>query len=637
MRMKIYIGLSAFGLFLSLICTLPSLAQSGAPRGSQSPAWPLVFDRVRFLPAPKAEQAMVGGVFSGSNTSATQGFEPLAEIKAVPPAGQWTELKFDNKRPYRWIRYEGPRGSYGRVSKIEFYAGKERLTGPIIAPFMSSKWSPVVTDKPSGGVAGLHADGQYVGIDVGEKAACPKVIIRPGGGEFPQAIAATMQCKLPGAVICYTLDGTPPTRDGGQIYSTPLAIDKTTTLRAASFREGLAPSPDADAVLLLPPIGQRTTLHLGNSLTGNAVGKFALHVRTTGVVDDVRSLLMGGGIARTLWNSAMIGPGDPSDQQRWKNLFTTTHSMGGVITYKLDQVEKAAADWKKLWPSLTAVSDVTFQPRDADIAEEADYTNRWLKLVREKFPEVQPWLYIEWTEMERQRATDKGLVPSSQMQKLYPALTWEESMSAMMLYGEEVQRAMIKAYSAGKRPRIIPAALALGWIHEQIETGKFPGVAKDDFYPLLFSDRVHLNPEGSFLVEAVWYAAMYGQSPVGKLLPLQLQLTPQQTLAIQHLAWNVVQNYPDCGLYAEGTQSIGEPRFAILPNQTAGITRVRLASSSPGAWFRYTLDGTQPTRTRGYIYCGALSVPQGATLKAVAYQSGHADSAVSTAALSRNQ
>lgn len=604
-----------------------------APTASAGPPSPLVFNRVRFLPAPKAEQAMVGGVFSGSNTSAKQGFEVLAEVKDVPPAGQWSELTFANQKPYRWIRYEGPRGSYGKVSKIEFFAGKQRLTGPIIAPFMSSKWLPVVTDKPGGPVSGLDPDGQYVGIDVGEKASCPKPMIRPGGGEFAQAVTVTMQCALPGAMIRYTLDGTPPTRENGQTYSTPISIDKTTTFRAAGFQDGLAPSPDADAVLLLPPIGRRTTLHLGNSLTGNAVGKFALHVRTTGVVDDVKSLLMGGGLARTLWNSAMIGPGDTSDQQRWKNLFTTTNSMGGVATYKVDQVEKAAADWKKLWPSITGVSDVTFQPRDADIAEEADYTIRWLNLVREKFPEVQPWLYIEWTEMERQRATDKGLVPSSQMQKLYPALTWEESMSAMMLYGEGVQLAMTQAYSAGKRPRIIPAALALGWIHQQIEAGQFPGAAAGDFYPLLFNDRVHLNPEGSFLVEATWYAAMYGQSPEGKLLPLHLQLTPQQTLTMQRLAWNVVKNYPDCGLFAEGTERVGEPQFAVVPSESSGITRVRLSSSSPGAWFRYTLDGTQPTRTRGYIYCGAVSVPQGATLKAIAYQSGHADSAAQTATL----
>ncbi len=590
----------------------------------------LVFNRVRFLPAPKGEQAMVGGKFSGSNTSATEGFEVLAEIKTPPEAGEWSELAFPNKTPYRWIRYEGPTGSFGRVSKIEFYAAKEQLIGQIISPFPTGSWRSVLDDKPNHGVSGSGPDGQYVGIDVGEKASCPRAIVGPGGGQFSQAITVTMRCNMPGAVIRYTTDGTLPTPTNGQTYSTPFAIDKTTAITAVASCEGLAPSPGFEAVYMFQPVPHRTTLHLGNSLTGNALGKFALHVSTAGIDHQPKSLLMGGGITRTLWNSAMIGVGDPKDEQRWKNLFTTEKSMGGVVTYPLAQVERAADDWKKLWPAIENVSDVTFQPRDADVAEEADYIVRWLKLIRSKFPDVQPWLYVEWDEMQRQRATDKGLVPSSQMKTLYPALTWEESMSAMMLYGEEVQRTIGQNYSEGKRPRIIPAALALGWIHHQIEQGQFPGVAKTDFYPFLFSDRVHVNPEGSYLVDATWFAALYGQSPEGKLLPLRLQLTSSQANAIQLLAWDVVKNYPDCGLYEEGSAPCGKPQLSPTPRKLDDVTPVSLASSTPGAWFRYTLDGTEPTRTRGYIYCGVISVRPGMTVKAIAYKSGMADSAVAT-------
>lgn len=52
-----------------------------------------------------------------------------------------------------------------------------------------------------------------------------------------------------------------------------------------------------------------------------------------------------------------------------------------------------------------------------------------------------------------------------------------------------------------------------------------------------------------------------------------------------------------------------------------------LSSQTPGAWFRYTLDGTVPTRTRGYVYCGIVNMPVGATLKAIAFKSSMADSA----------
>jgi len=44
--------------------------------------------------------------------------------------------------------------------------------------------------------------------------------------------------------------------------------------------------------------------------------------------------------------------------------------------------------------------------------------------------------------------------------------------------------------------------------------------------------------------------------------------------------------------------------------------------------YRYTLDGTTPTRTRGYVYCGIITARPGMTIKAIAYKSGMADSGV---------
>jgi hypothetical protein len=46
----------------------------------------------------------------------------------------------------------------------------------------------------------------------------------------------------PGAVIRFTLDGSPPSLVTGVLYTGPLPINKTTTLRAASFKPGYQPS-----------------------------------------------------------------------------------------------------------------------------------------------------------------------------------------------------------------------------------------------------------------------------------------------------------------------------------------------------------------------------------------------------------
>lgn len=54
-----------------------------------------------------------------------------------------------------------------------------------------------------------------------------------------------------------------------------------------------------------------------------------------------------------------------------------------------------------------------------------------------------------------------------------------------------------------------------------------------------------------------------------------------------------------------------------------------LNSLTHGAWFRYTLDGTTPTRTCGYVYCGVIGMQPGIHVKAIACRSGMADSIIS--------
>jgi hypothetical protein len=119
-----------------------------------------------------------------------------------------------------------------------------------------------------------------------------------------------------------------------------------------------------------------------------------------------------------------------------------------------------------------------------------------------------------------------------------------------------------------------------------------------------------------------WFSTIYREPTEGKVLPIETTFTPEQTQTVERLAWDVIKNYPDCGLYEEGKEPCGKPDIA---NDGKQIT---LKSSTPGAWFRYTLDGTEPTRTRGYVYCGVISVQPGIHLKAIAYKSGMADSAV---------
>ncbi|HMJ66603.1 MAG TPA: chitobiase/beta-hexosaminidase C-terminal domain-containing protein, partial [Candidatus Binatia bacterium] len=85
-------------------------------------------------------------------------------------------------------------------------------------------------------------------------------------GFYETNFAVTITTETPGATIRYTTNGSAPTATTGFIYTTPLPISGTTTLRAAAFKTGLVAS-DVDThtyifvndVVAQSPSGQRPT------------------------------------------------------------------------------------------------------------------------------------------------------------------------------------------------------------------------------------------------------------------------------------------------------------------------------------------------------------------------------------------
>lgn len=582
------------------------LARASSPAAEViPPADAPVFNHARFFPAPLREKFMVGGKFSGSNISAKEGFKVLAEIRTEPREQEWTDIVFPNNKLYRWLRYEAPPGSHGQVADLEFYAGTRKLDGQrfaTVGDVNGRGWRLAFDGDPKTWVETAEPDGQYAGIDLMDFATArsPKLSPPPVGVQKPLSVQLTG--LTPYATVRYTLDGSMPTVTTGEAFEKPIEIAANTTVIAASFVEGWAPSPPVIGTYLIGETkpGLRT-LHLGNSLT-EITGNFAEYARTAGRPHVYRNFVIPGATTQRLF--------DPGLAQRKR-------------------------DWELATGVLKQIDHLTIQPRDFNIAQEADYARRFFDLIREKSPEVQPWLYAEWVERERQRPSDQGAVPSSEMTRLWPALTWEESMGAMLLYVEEVQHQLVAIDKVGKRARVLPTNLALGWIRNRIERGDFPDTKPGDFYPLLFRDGVNLNQNGAYLVNLTWYAAFYGESPENRMLPLATDLTPAQATAMQQLAWDVIRNYPNCGVFKAGPQPVAPPQFSPSPTPIKDVTPVALSSATPGAWFRYTLDGTSPTRTNGYVYCGVISVRPGMTVKVVAYQSGMADSSIAEATYAR--
>jgi hypothetical protein len=111
---------------------------------------------------------------------------------------------------------------------------------------------------------------------------------------------------------------------------------------------------------------------------------------------------------------------------------------------------------------------------------------------------------------------------------------------------------------------------------------------------------------------------------------------------------NTVASLSSYGVYVDASASGGSGstticNFALaLPNAAtptfspgggtySSAQSVTLSTTTSGANIRYTTDGSTPTETAGILYSGPVTVSSSMTLRAVAYASGFADSAVASA------
>jgi pectate lyase len=78
------------------------------------------------------------------------------------------------------------------------------------------------------------------------------------------------------------------------------------------------------------------------------------------------------------------------------------------------------------------------------------------------------------------------------------------------------------------------------------------------------------------------------------------------------------------------TPPAAAPVFDPAPGAYTSEQQVALTSATPGATFRYTTDGAEPSCTTGQTYGDPITVANSLTLKAVACASGHVDSLVTS-------
>lgn len=120
------------------------------------------------------------------------------------------------------------------------HSGSSAVNQPSPSTFAELTWS-----GEGGGVYGalesqIGADGDPLQTPPASQVAAP--IFSPAGGTYTAAQTVTITSATSGATIRYTTDGSTPTATGGTVYSSPVTIGATTTLRAIAYKSGMTDS-----------------------------------------------------------------------------------------------------------------------------------------------------------------------------------------------------------------------------------------------------------------------------------------------------------------------------------------------------------------------------------------------------------
>jgi hypothetical protein len=154
--------------------------------------------------------------------------------------------------------------------------------------------------------------------------AVAEPVLSPAGGTYLAGQSVVVTCATPGAVIRYTTDGSTPTL-GSPLYSGPIPVAVTTTIRAMAVASAHADSavasatytiaPKADPPSFSPPPGVFTATQ--SVSMASATPGATIHYTTDGSIPTVSSTAYGAPVvvaATTTFRAIAAAPGSsPSD------------------------------------------------------------------------------------------------------------------------------------------------------------------------------------------------------------------------------------------------------------------------------------------------------------------------------------
>ena len=151
--------------------------------------------------------------------------------------------------------------STGMISSITLTFGSGEGSNAIttdVGSFSTNTWTGSASEVTFtiGGTSG-HRRVKAVAVTYtsggGQQETVATPTFSPAGGTYFEAQSVSISCATDGATIRYTLDETDPT-ESSAIYSAPISVSATTTVKAKAFKSGYTASSIATATYTFPSL-----------------------------------------------------------------------------------------------------------------------------------------------------------------------------------------------------------------------------------------------------------------------------------------------------------------------------------------------------------------------------------------------
>ncbi|HOT76108.1 MAG TPA: chitobiase/beta-hexosaminidase C-terminal domain-containing protein, partial [Candidatus Wallbacteria bacterium] len=405
----------------------------------------------------------------------------------------------------------------------------------------------------------------------------------PEGGTYYYDQIVSITCITPDALIKYTLDGSIPSQINGILYSTPITISQTSTVKAVAYKSGFSDSAVVTAeYIMLPPPQPRTEPPQFTP----AAGTYAEPQTVT-----LTCATAGATIKYTLNGS------DPTDKNgtTYRNPFIiSTSTLVKAVAFKRDMADSniVSASYEILPPA----ANPQFTPQAGAYA---------------------PGLSVTIT-CATEGATVKYTLDGSD-----PSLVNGFQYSAPVIINQTTTIKAI-AVKAGIRDSQIVSA-----VYEILAP-----VADPQFTP---AAGTYAEPQTVTLTCATAGATikytLNGSDPTDKNgTTYRNPFIISTSTLVKAVAFK--RDMADSNIVSASYEILppaANPQFTPQAGAYAPGLSVTITCATEGATVKYTLDGSDPSLVNGFQYSAPVIINQTTTIKAIAVKAGIRDSQIVSA------